>query len=130
MISETISAATKAKVLVNANGPNNLPSAACMVKTGIKLTIVVETAVRIAELTSAEPLYIVVISFCPGGASSTCLTIFSERIIPKSTMVPMAMAIPDSATILASTPKYRMAIKTMSTAMGNKLDIKKDALRL
>ena len=54
--SETIKAANKAKDLVNANGPNNLPSAACMVNTGIKLTMVVETAVRIAVDTSEAPL--------------------------------------------------------------------------
>ncbi len=103
--SETISAATSAKVFVNARGPNNFPSAACIVNTGIKLTIVVDTAVRMAELTSDAPLYIVVISFCPGGASSTCLMMFSDRMTPRSTIVPIAMAIPDKATILASTPK-------------------------
>ena len=51
-------------------------------------------------------------------------------MIPKSTIVPMAIAIPDSATILASTPKYRMAIKTIKTARGNRLVISKDALTL
>ena len=48
--------AVNAKVLVNANGRNNLPSAPIIVKTGIKLTMVVITAVRIAELTSDEAL--------------------------------------------------------------------------
>ncbi len=54
--SETISAAINANVLVKASGINSFPSAASMVKTGMKLTIVVETAVKIAVLTSAEPL--------------------------------------------------------------------------
>ena len=53
---ETINAAKRANDFVNARGPNSLPSAACMVKTGIKLTIVVETAVNIAVATSSAPL--------------------------------------------------------------------------
>ncbi len=127
---DTINAAIRANVLVNARGPNSLPSACCMVNTGIKLTMVVDTAVRMAEETSAAPLYMVVIIFWPGGFSLRCLMTFSERIIPRSTMVPMAMAIPERATILASTPKYRMAINTISTDMGNRPDIKNEALRL
>ena len=56
IISETIKAANNAKVFVNANGLNSLPSAASIVNTGTKLTMVVATAVTIAELTSAEAL--------------------------------------------------------------------------
>ena len=39
--------------------------------------------------------------------------------MPISTMVPMAMAMPERATILASTPKTFMAAKQASTASGN-----------
>ena len=55
IINDTISDAMSANVLVKASGPNSLPSAACMVNTGIQLTTVVDTAVSIAELTSAAP---------------------------------------------------------------------------
>ena len=50
--SATISEATKAIVLVNANGRKSFPSAPVIVKTGIKLMIVVKTAVKIAPETS------------------------------------------------------------------------------
>ncbi len=56
--------------------------------------------------------------------------IFSERMTPTSTMVPMAMAIPERATILASTPKSFMLIKTISTATGSNPDIRMEARRL
>ena len=56
MINATIKAATKANVFVKASGLNSFPSAASMVNTGTKLTIVVATAVTIAELTSAAAL--------------------------------------------------------------------------
>ena len=92
----------KAKVFVKAKGLNILPSAASIANTGIKLTIVVETAVTIAELTSAEALLILSISFCVLGASLICLMIFSESTIPRSTIVPIAIAIPERATMLAS----------------------------
>ena len=52
----TISAAIKANVFVKARGRKSLTSAAYNVKTGTKLTMVVETAARIAELTSEAPL--------------------------------------------------------------------------
>ena len=40
------------------------------------------------------------------------------------------MAIPDKATILASTPNLRILIKVISTPIGSKLEIKTDARRL
>ena len=43
---------------------------------------------------------------------------FSVTIIPISTIVPMAMAMPESATTLASTPNVFMAIKLINTARG------------
>ena len=49
---------------------------------------------------------------------------------PTSTMVPIAIAIPDNATIFASTPKSFIAIKTINTATGNKPDISIEARRL
>ncbi len=50
--------------------------------------------------------------------------------MPTSTITPMAIAIPERATILASTPNWRIVIKVISTPIGNKLDIKKEALKL
>ena len=41
-----------------------------------------------------------------------------------STMVPMAIAMPESATTLASTPNNFMPMKENSTASGNTLDIR------
>ena len=49
----TIIDAVKQSVLVKANGRNNFPSAPIIVNTGIKLIIVVNTAVTIAPETSA-----------------------------------------------------------------------------
>ena len=43
---------------------------------------------------------------------------FSETMIPISTIVPIAIAMPDSATTLASTPAYFIAMKHISTASG------------
>ena len=45
-------------------------------------------------------------------------------------MVPMAMAIPESATILASTPNIFMAMNTIKTATGSSPDISTEARRL
>ena len=48
--------AVRANVFVKAKGRNNLPSAPIIVNTGIKLIIVVNTAVTIAPETSAVAL--------------------------------------------------------------------------
>ena len=105
-----------------------------MVKTGKKLTTVVATAVKTAPPISEVALRItpkvVLIPFsilCL--ASSRCFNIFSETIIPISTMVPMAMAIPDRATILASTPKSFIPTKTIRTVKGSRLVIRKEDFR-
>ena len=55
---------------------------------------------------------------------------FSESMTPTSTIVPIAIAIPDSATILASTPKSFIAINTINTATGNSPEINTEARRL
>ena len=44
---------------------------------------------------------------------------FSQSTIPISTMVPIAIAIPESATTLASTPATFIAIKQIKTAKGS-----------
>ena len=51
-----IKEAVNAKVFVKASGLNNFPSAPIIVKTGIKLIIVVITAVTIAPETSTVAL--------------------------------------------------------------------------
>ena len=55
---------------------------------------------------------------------------FSESMTPTSTIVPMAIAIPESATIFASTLKIFIAINTNKTATGSRPDIKIEARRL
>ena len=65
-----------------------------------------------------------------GGAFLICVTILSVKTIPISTIVPTAMAIPDSATILASTSKYRIAIKHIKTATGSDPATNNDDLKL
>ncbi len=142
--------AVNAKVFVKANGLNNFPSAPIIVNTGMKLIIVVITAVTIAPETSAVALYtIVLMDFVAGGfkpgvllskswltpanfsfSSSKCRMMFSESITPTSTIVPIAMAIPESATMLASTLKNFMAINTIRTATGSNPEINADARRL
>jgi len=54
---------------------------------------------------------------------------FSTKITPTSTIIPMAMAIPDNATILASMPTYRIMMKAASTPTGSILEMTIDALR-
>ena len=61
---------------------------------------------------------------------SKCLMIFSDKITPTSTIVPMAMAIPERATMLASTLNAFIAIKTIRTATGNKPEMRIEALKL
>ena len=56
IISPVIIADSMANVLVNARGLNNFPSAACIAKTGRKLTIVVARAVINAGATSIVAL--------------------------------------------------------------------------
>ncbi len=45
---------------------------------------------------------------------------FSQITIPISTIVPMAIAIPDRATMLASTPNVFIAMKHINTASGSR----------
>ena len=54
----------------------------------------------------------------------------STNTTPTSTITPMAMAIPDRATMFASIPVYRININVASTAMGSMLAITTDARRL
>ena len=119
MVSATITDAAKANVLVNASGRNSLPSAPIIVNTGRKLTIVVATAVSTAPPTSLDARWITSSRFSSGRASSRCFKMFSQRMMPMSTIVPMAMAMPERATMLASTPNVFMAMKHINTASGN-----------
>jgi hypothetical protein len=64
-----------------------------------------------------------------GVASARCLNLFSLTTSPMSTIVPLAMAMPDSATLLASTPKIFMPMKLMSTASGSNPEIINELLR-
>jgi hypothetical protein len=56
IVKATTTEAISAKVLVNARGLKSLPSAPVIVKTGRKLTTVVETAVNTAPPTSLAAL--------------------------------------------------------------------------
>ncbi len=121
--------AIKANVFVNASGRNSFPSAPVIVNTGRNPTTVVATAVKTALPTSAEALWIICSLLSPGLASWRCLRLFSQMTIPISTMVPMAMAIPERATMLASTPNSFMAIKQTRTASGSMELINMELLR-
>ena len=129
IVKATITEAIRAKVLVKARGLKSLPSAPVIVKTGKKLTMVVETAVRTAPPTSLAALKTTSSLLSSGAASSRCFRIFSQMIMPISTIVPMAIAMPDSATIFASTPKVFIAIKHISTAKGSRPLMSTELLR-
>ena len=92
--------------------------------------MVVSTAVTMAPETSVVAVYTTCSTDCSSVRFSRWLRIFSDRITPRSTMVPIAIAIPDRATILASTPKSFMAIKTSKIATGSSPEISMEALRL
>ena len=126
----TTTADSNAKVLVNAKGLKSLPSAPVIVKTGIKLMIVVSTAVTMAPETSVVATYTTSSVVWSALRCSKCLRIFSDKITPRSTMVPMAIAIPERATILASTPKSFIAINTIRIATGSNPEINNEAFRL
>ena len=51
-------------------------------------------------------------------------------MIPMSTITPIAIAIPDNATIFASTPKNLISMKVISTPAGKRPAMITDALRL
>ncbi len=125
----TMTDAIRAKVLVKASGLKSLPSGPIMAKTGKKLTTVVATAVRTALPTSLDARKINSRRFSSGPASSRCFRIFSQITMPISTMVPMAMAIPERATMLASTPKSFMAMKHISTASGKSPEMRMELRR-
>ena len=127
MNNTTSNAANNAAVLVNANGANNFPSAPSIIKIGKKLINVVETDVTIAEETSVVARKTTDVIDSSGERSLTNCRMFSNSTIPKSTMVPMAIAIPDSATILASTRVYFIAMNTIRTATGNRAETNKAA---
>ena len=54
---------------------------------------------------------------------------FSVRIIPISTIVPIAIAMPDNATMFASTPNVFMAMKHIKTASGSSALIRNELRR-
>ena len=54
----------------------------------------------------------------------------SVTTIPMSTIVPIAMAMPDRATTFASTPKTRIATNVIRIAMGSTLAISSELRRL
>ncbi len=51
-------------------------------------------------------------------------------MIPISTMTPIAIAIPESALRLASTPKAFIIMKVMSTAKGRTREMRAELIRL
>lgn len=63
-------------------------------------------------------------------SSSICRIIFSTKTTPISIIIPIAIAIPDRATMFASILRYRIRIKVESTAIGKILEIIIEALRL
>ena len=121
-----------AKVFVKANGWNIFPSCACMANTGRKLIIVVPMPVITAPETSWTAFKINASNCLPWalGVVLRWRTTFSMNTTPTSTITPMAIAIPLSATILASIPKSFMMINVVNTAKGSMVAITKEARRL
>ena len=111
--------ATRANVLVYASGLKSLPSAPIMANTGKKLTTVVSTAVKTAPPTSLAARWTTSNDDSSGEARSKCRRMFSHTTMPISTIVPMAMAMPDSATMLACTPNSFMPTKHNRTVRGS-----------
>src|SRR5699024_1474095 len=128
-VSTMIIAATIAKVLVKASGLKSLPSAATMVKIGRKLTMVVVMAVTMAWDTSDDALKTTSSSDSPGPERSICCSIFSQSTMPISTITPMAIAIPVSETMLASTEASFIAMNVISTATGSIPEMSNDVRR-
>ena len=86
----------------------------------------------VAEITSwrrfskkCEPLECSGLSCASLSSWSMCWIMVSVRITPISTTVPMAMAIPDKATIFASTAPNFIAIKVNKTDTGSINEISK-----
>jgi hypothetical protein len=99
------------------------------VKTGKKPTTVVATAVNTAEPTSLAALKITSSLLSSSDDSSRCFRMFSQIIMPISTIVPIAIAIPDSATMLASMPKVFIAMKHIRIARGRSAPIRIELFR-
>ena len=62
--------------------------------------------------------------------ASIFFTTFSIITTPTSTITPMAMAMPDRATMLASTPATFITMNVAITAKGSMAEMTADALRL
>src|SRR5699024_11741276 len=111
--------AINAIVLVIAKGLNSFPSAPVITRIGKKLTIVVAIVVITAPLTSfvaSKTTVEIGFGFFNNLFFSINSTEFSTKTIQISTILQMAMAIPESATILSSTPPNFIPIKTNKTA--------------
>ena len=100
-----------------------------MKNTGRKPTMVVDTAVSTAPPTSDAPSKTTRVMGASSVAASSFCRMLSQMMMPMSTMVPMAMAMPDRATILASTPKRFMAMKHIITAMGSSAEMRTELRR-
>ena len=90
---------------------------------GIKPTTVVITDVITAAATSPVARGTISTRAASRGASSSRFAMFSVNTIPMSTIVPIAMAIPDSAITLASTPTYFIATNVARTPSGKSTEI-------
>ncbi len=80
--------------------------------------IVVATEVTTALPTSAAARWMTSARGMSGGSSLRWRSMLSQTTMPMSDSVPMAMAMPDSDTMLASTPNSFIATKQPSTASG------------
>ena len=108
---------------------NSFPSAASIAKTGRKLTTVVRIAVMIAPPTSEVARKMTSSRLSSSRARPRWRSTFSPTMTPMSTIVPMAMAIPDSATMFASTPKTLIAMKAPRIASGRMAETRNDVAR-
>ena len=152
-VTDSSAAPAMEKVLVKASGENSRPSCASSVNTGRNETVMISSeknsagptslqAARIALARSSNPNPspalplsgegVVAPPLTRGGwegfSRSRCLCAFSIITMAASTIAPIAIAIPPRLMMLEFMPSARIAMKAISTPMGN-ITIATSALR-
>jgi len=122
-VSDNSSDEASAKTMVNATGPNILPSSPCKVRSGRKTRMMM----TMPEATGAATSRVARKTRCrvgrlPGAACSppaSWLSTFSTTTTAASTSMPMAMARPPRLIRLADSPKARIRMKVASAESGS-----------
>ena len=132
-VSESSSAAHRAKVMVSATGANSRPSSPCSDSSGRKTVTMMTTPETSGTATSrtASPVIRMRVrkSVRPCAWAKWC-AVFSTTTTEQSTSRPMAIARPPSDMMLAEIPVSRMTMKVDSTASGRMSETTSAARRL